>query len=276
MRIYVVIPAHNEGERLTHCLNSIVNQNRLPDRLVLVNDRSTDGSPDLMESFANKYDWIDLVHFEKEGHHGPGSRIIEAFNFGLETLNDDFDVICKFDADLIFPEHYLEKLEQAYTENSKLGMWGGHCAIEKNGKWEREKATGKRHIRGALKSYRKSCFEAIGRLRTSIGWDTLDQLLALYNGWEYEADEQLLVKHLKPTAQSYASNYAANQGQILYKLRLDYFTAMPRALRMAIRKKRLPYFFQAMAAYRRAKRSKVEFLVNEAEGKFIRSKLSVF
>ncbi len=276
MTIFIVIPAHNEEAHIEKCLQSLTDQTRIPDKLILVNDRSTDRTREIMHDYAANHDWIHAHDFNSEGVHGPGSRVIEAFNHGFAQLDNSFDIICKFDADLIFPPGYLELMQSEYQNDHQLGMWGGHCSVEKNGNWELERATGKNHIRGALKSYRKGCFEDMGQLRSSIGWDTVDELLALYHGWQYKADQQILVKHLKPTAKSYSKLFGFNQGTIMYKIRLGLFTTVMRALRMAIRKNRLRYFFQAISGYLESKRMKTDYLVNESEGKFIRSKLSVF
>jgi len=52
-----------------------------------------------------------------------------------------------------------------------------------------EDLTNKDHLRGALKSYRKECFDAIGGLKSSMGWDTVDELLAQYHGWKICTDQ---------------------------------------------------------------------------------------
>ena len=63
-------------------------------------------------------------------------------------------------------------------------MVAGFCYIQKNDEWVLENLTSKDHIRGALKAYRKECFFDIGKLKPSMGWDTVDELLAKYHNWE--------------------------------------------------------------------------------------------
>jgi hypothetical protein len=70
-------------------------------------------------------------------------------------------------------------------------MIAGHCYIEKDGSWVLENLTGKDHIRGALKAYRKKCFQDIGKLKPAMGWDTMDELLALYYNWTFRTDDTL-------------------------------------------------------------------------------------
>ncbi|HLV69655.1 MAG TPA: hypothetical protein VKY34_03025, partial [Xanthomarina sp.] len=217
-----------------------------------------------------KYNWISLVNTTSSDTHLPGSKIIHAFYKGYETLDDDFDVICKFDADLIFPKHYLEQLAFHFKENDKLGMASGFCYIEKNNEWILENLTRKDHIRGALKAYRKACFVQIGKLKPSMGWDTIDELLAKFYGWELLTDETLQVKHLKPTGISYNKASKHLQGEAMYKMRYGFWITLISALKLAYKKRSFKLFKDYMAGFFKAKKEKLPFLVSEEQGQFIR------
>ncbi|MEW4925077.1 glycosyltransferase family 2 protein [Algibacter sp. 2305UL17-15] len=271
MNFYIIIPAHNEAESIGLTLYSLVNQTLKPKKIVVVNDNSSDNTQSVVDGYAQKHDCISLVNCKSSDQHLPGSKIINAFYKGYETLDDNYDVICKFDADLIFPNNYLEQLALHFNKNDTLGMVSGFCYIEKNGDWILENLTRKDHIRGALKAYRKDCFLEIGKLKPSMGWDTVDELLAKYYGWEILTDASLHVKHLKPTGISYnkASKYL--QGEAMYKMRYGFFITLISALKLAYKKGKLSLFKDYMAGFFRAKKEKIEFLVSEDEGKFIRN-----
>ena len=271
MNFYIIIPAHNEEAFISKTLESLVQQTLLPKAVVVVNDNSTDNTQMISEEYATKYEWITVVNSKSSDQHLPGSKIIQAFNKGLASLDDKFDVICKFDADLIFPSHYLEQIAKHFKSNKSLGMASGFCYIEKNNNWILENLTNKDHIRGALKAYTKDCFNQIGQLKPSMGWDTVDELLAKYHDWEILTDETLHVKHLKPTGQSYnkASKYL--QGEAMYKMRYGFLITLIAALKLAYKKGSFKLFRDYMSGYSRAKSNKIEFLVSEAEGKFIRN-----
>ena len=270
MNFYIIIPAHNEEAYIDKTLQSLVEQSHLPKKVVVVNDNSTDNTQSIVEEFAPKYDWITLLNITSSDKHLPGSKIIHAFNKGLETLDEDYDVICKFDADLIFPNNYLETIAKHFENNTKLGMVSGFCYIKKNGEWILENLTNKDHIRGALKAYRKECFKQIGQLKPSMGWDTVDELLAKYHGWNIVTDDTLHVKHLKPTGQSYnkASKYL--QGEAMYKMRYGFSITLISALKLAYKKRSFSLFKDYMFGYFKAKSKKVSFLVSQEEGQFIR------
>lgn len=203
--------------------------------------------------------------------HLPGSKIIKAFNKGLEVLDDDYDVLCKFDADLIFPNNYFEVIAGHFKANEKLGMASGFCYIKKDQNWVLENLTNKDHIRGALKAYRKECFEQIGKLKPSMGWDTVDELLAKYHDWKILTDETLHVKHLKPTGKSYnkASKYL--QGEAMYKMRYGFWITLISALKLAYKKRSFSLFKDYMSGYFKAKSNRIQYLVSADEGKYIRN-----
>lgn len=270
MNFYIVIPAHNEEAYIKQTLESLVTQTLLPKQLVVVNDHSTDKTQQIVERFVSKYNWISLVNTTSSDEHLPGSKIIHAFNKGFETLDDSYDVICKFDADLIFPNNYLEQLAFHFKTNEKLGMVSGFCYIEKNHQWVLENLTRKDHIRGALKAYRKACFEQIGKLKPSMGWDTVDELLAKFYGWEMLTDNSLHVKHLKPTGKNYNKASKHMQGEAMYKMRYGFWITLISALKLAYKKRSFKLFKDYMAGFFKAKNEKLPFLVSEEQGEFIR------
>ncbi|WP_223550925.1 glycosyltransferase family 2 protein [Aestuariivivens sp. NBU2969] len=270
MNFYIVIPAHNEASVIGLTLDSLLNQTLLPKKLVVVNDNSTDSTKDIVKDYTEKHAWITLVNSKSSNEHLPGSKIINAFYKGYNTIDEDYDVICKFDADLIFPPNYLECLAVHFNSSPNLGLTSGFCYVEKNGQWVLENLTRKDHIRGALKAYRKDCFIQIGKLKPSMGWDTVDELLAKFYGWKIITDESLHVKHLKPTGASYNKNSKYLQGEAMYKMRYGFLITLISALKLAFKKKKLQLFKDYMGGYFKAKKEGLEFLVTEEQGQFIR------
>ena len=271
MNFYIVIPAHNEASSIALTINALAAQTLLPKKVVIVNDNSTDQTEAIVSRLQKEYNWLELVNNTSSNKHLPGTKIINAFYKGFNTLDDHYDVICKFDADLIFPNHYLERIATHFKNDEKLGMAAGFCYIEKNNTWVLENLTNKDHIRGALKAYRKDCFKQIGQLKPSMGWDTVDELLAKYYNWTILTDETLQVKHLKPTGISYNKAAKHMQGASMYKMRYGFAITLISALKLAYKKRNTKLFFNYMSGYYKAKKDKVDFLVSKKEGQFIRS-----
>ncbi|HSP12345.1 MAG TPA: glycosyltransferase family 2 protein [Salegentibacter sp.] len=269
MKFYIVIPAHNEAEFIGETLQSLMAQSLPAKKIVVVNDGSTDATAEIVQKFSEEHPEISLVSNLKQDPHEPGAKVVKAFKLGLKSLDENYDIICKFDADLIFPENYLEKLAFHFKKPA-VGMAGGFCSILKNDSWVLENLTGKDHIRGALKAYKKDCFEAIGGLKTEMGWDTVDELLAQYHGWIIKTDKSLLVKHLKPTGKNYPKTSNFKQGESFYRLRYGLLISLIASGKLALKKGKLSFFSDYLQGYFKAKEEKKPFLVNEEEGRFIR------
>lgn len=270
MDFYIVIPAHNEEEVIALMLTSLVDQTYLPKKVVVVDDNSTDNTLTIVEGYAKTYDWISVVQSTSSDLHIPGSKVIDTFYKGFETLVDNYDVICKFDADIILPDNYLERISTLFKMNKITGIAGGLVYIKKNDEWVYESIANKNHIRGPIKAYRKACFNQIGGLKRSIGWDTVDVLLAQYNGWKVVTDKTLIVRHLKPTGANYTKSSKYLQGEALYKMRYGFTITLLTALKMAIKKKSLSVFINYLMGFFKANSNKLDFIVTKEEGQFIR------
>ncbi|WP_111880010.1 glycosyltransferase family 2 protein [Aequorivita sp. CIP111184] len=270
MNIYIVIPAHNEETYLSKTLQSLVEQTFLPKKIIVVNDASTDGTQKIIDQFSEKYSFIEGVLHISKAMHEPGSKVINAFYNGFEKLDTNFDIICKYDADLIFPKNYLEKIDAIFQDDPSVGMVGGFCYIEKDGEYILENLTNKDHIRGALKAYRKKCFEQINGLKNAIGWDTVDETLAQYHGWKIITDNSLHVKHLKPTGKFYAKAARYRYGEAFYKMRYGFWLTTIASAKLSSKKNSLQFFMDSLKGYSKAKKEKIDFIVSESEGKFIR------
>ena len=271
MNFYIVIPCHNEAEFIKQTLDSLVAQTLPPKKVVVVNDQSTDDSEQIISAFAKAHSFIELLNTTSSDIHLPGSKVIQAVQKGINTLDEDYDIFCKFDADLIFPVNYLETIAHEFEKNPRIGMAGGFCYVEKDGDWVLENLTNKDHIRGALKAYRKECFKEIGGLKPAMGWDTIDELLAKYYNWQVITNDTLHVKHLKPTGNTYNKAAQFKQGEAFYGMRYGFWLTLIASIKLANRKGNLLLTKDYLRGYFRAKRSKKDHLVSTQEGTFIRN-----
>lgn len=271
MKYYIIIPTFNEEKFISLTLQSLVEQTVLPSKVVVVNDSSTDKTREIVQSFVEKYTFISLVNKTSEAIHLPGSKVIQAFNKGLETIDDHFDFIVKADADLIFPSNYFETISTHFESNARVGMAGGFCYIEKNGEWVLENLTDKDHIRGAIKAYRKETFNQIGGLKPEMGWDTVDEMLCKFYNWKVVTDSSLQVKHLKPTGANYNQATRFKQGEAFYRLGYGFWITAIASLKLALLKKKPFLFFDYLKGFWKAKRAKKRLLVTAEQAKFIRN-----
>jgi len=271
MNYYIVIPAYNEEAFIALTLQSLVEQTVLPKKIVVVNDNSTDKTVEIVTAFTKEHSFISLVNKTSSAVHLPGSKVIQAFHKGFETLDNNYDIIVKLDADLIFPSNYFETIIEHFQSDSKIGMVGGFCYIEKNGDWILENLTDKEHIRGALKAYRKETFKQIGGLKPAMGWDTVDELLCKFYNWKVVTDSSLKVKHLKPTGANYNKTARYKQGEAFYSLGYGFWITAIASAKLAMMKKKPLLFLDYIKGFWMAKLAKKPLLVTEEQAQFIRN-----
>ena len=271
MKVCIIIPVFNEQDFITESVKSLIDQTIKPAEVIYVNDSSTDNSRNIIKNLIGKYEWIRVIDHKSVQEHVPGSKVIEAFNFGLKNLETQFDIICKFDGDIILPKNYIEKIIEIFNKKEKVGIAGGNLYILKNRKWIYENIAAKTHVRGPIKAYRAECFNDINALKSSIGWDTVDVLLAQKKGWLIYTDKDLIVKHLKPTGQKYSLNSKMLQGESLYKMRFGFILSILSLLKSSLNNYSISRLFFGLMGYFVSFLKQKKFIVTEQEGVFIRN-----
>jgi len=270
MHICVVIPAHNEAKYICDCLYSFVHQTEPPEELIVVDDNSTDATYELALGFAKDHPWIKVVQHASSSEHLPGEKVVRAFNYGLENSSNEYDLIGKFDADIILPSNYFEQMRNHFKSNWLLGMCSGLLYIQKNEKWVYETIANQQHVRGPIKLYFRHVFELMGGLRPGVGWDTVDTLLCQYHDFEVKTDPELRVKHLRPTGHGYSAKSYAAKGEALYKMRYGLPLTKLALFKMAWQAKSVKLYGQGVFGYLRAWSKRIPRFVNTEEGQFIR------
>lgn len=270
MQVSIILPFHNEAAHLKRTLDSFVAQHRRPDLLLLVNDSSTDESPKIAEAFARAHPFIKLIHRSGDHSKSPGAKVIHAFNFGLLTLKG-YDLIGKFDADILLPPTYFETCIRAFEQQPHLGIYSGLLYIKRNEQLQYEAVANTDHVRGPLKLYSKSCFQDIGGLVPCLGWDSIDTLLAEARGFKVETNPGLIVEHMRPTNDEYATkDYYLKRGESYYQIGYDLFISLMSALKMAWRKRSLSLFILLFRGYCRASQKGLRLVDDQAQRDLLR------
>ena len=266
--ISIIVPFFNEEAYLENFTNALVTQTYAFTELILVDDGSTDASLSIANALASTHKSIRVITTATTSVHQPGQKVVHAFDRGFNALLQPWDIICKFDADIIFPPHYLETMASSFSNDSNLGMFSGVLTTYLNGIWELENIS-TQHVRGPVKSYSKSCFHAIGGLRPALGWDTLDELLALYKGFTIKIDDTLRAKHLRPTGYRYSHRLAKAKGEVFYNLGYGLLLGTLACIKWAHlqRCSLVKVLFGFFGVWLKSKSK----LVSKAEGKFIRT-----
>jgi poly-beta-1,6-N-acetyl-D-glucosamine synthase len=197
---YVVIsPVRNEAEHLDEVIAAVVAQTVPPAEWVLVNDGSTDATAAIAERWAARFSWIRVVHRTDRGGRSQGTGVMEAFYDGFNTLRTvDWQYLVKLDGDIVVSPTYFERCFAEFVADPKLGIGGGTVDHLDNGH-ARTEGHPRFHVRGATKIYRRPCWEGLGGLIKSPGWDTVDELKAHFLGWDTRTFPDLRVMHRRIT-----------------------------------------------------------------------------
>jgi len=190
-------------------LDSVARQTVLPALWVVVDDGSTDETPLILESYAQKLPFLRVVRRVDRGARSVGPGVIEAFYHGLDTVDlDAFDYLCKLDLDLDLPPRYFELLMQRMEAEPRLGTCSGkpYAVDAKTGELSPELSGDEMSV-GMTKFYRVSCFREIGGFVRQVMWDGIDCHRCRMRGWTARSidDEPLRFQHLRPMGSSHKS-----------------------------------------------------------------------
>lgn len=231
---YVIIsPCRNEAEYMKNTLDSVVKQTIKPNLWVIVDDGSTDTSPDILREYAEKYPFIKIVTRENRGHRSVGPGVIEAFYHGYDAVDvSQFEFVCKFDLDLDLPPRYFEILIKRMNENQRIGTCSGKAYFKDKitGNLISEKCGDEMSV-GMTKFYRRTCFEEIGGFVRQVMWDGIDCHKCRQLGWiAVSWDEpELRFIHLRPMGSSQKGIFTGRMrhgfGQYFMGTGLVYMTA---------------------------------------------------
>jgi glycosyltransferase involved in cell wall biosynthesis len=191
-------------------LDSVINQSIRPAKWIIIDDGSTDRTPEILGEYRQQHPWIDVVTRTDRGRRAVGPGVVDAFYAGYSIINpEEYDYLCKLDLDLRLPPRYFEILMERMSADPRIATCSGKCYMEENGRLVSERHADDVSI-GATKFYRVSCFKAIGGFVREVMWDGIDCHRCRMNGWiACSWDEpELRFIHLRPEGSSQKSIYA--------------------------------------------------------------------
>ena len=203
----LISPARNEAEYIRQTLDSVLAQTVLPKRWIIIDDGSTDETPQILREYATNNDFIEVHSRTDRGRRALGGGVVEVFNQGLELLGDDpVEFVCKLDVDLKLPPRYFELLLDEMARDERLGSVSGKpyfCAgdVLRDLKSER---IGDDVSAGMTKFYRRAFLDDIGGLVRGLIWDGIDCYRGRMLGWRSRSieDPELRFIHLRPMGSS--------------------------------------------------------------------------
>ena len=113
----IIVPVYNVENYLRRCLNTVVNQTLDSSifEIIIIDDKSTDGSVQIEEEFAVKYSNIRLIKLDK---NTPGGAGIPS-NIGIKLAKGDYIGFVDSD-DFVEPFMFEEMLKKAILNEADL------------------------------------------------------------------------------------------------------------------------------------------------------------
>jgi glycosyltransferase involved in cell wall biosynthesis len=184
MNYVLVSPARNEARFIRRTLDSVVAQTLLPLRWVIVDDGSTDETAAVVQEYADRFPWIELVRRPRNVERSFAGKV-HAFNAGFERVQSlDFEVLGNLDADLSFDPDYLQFLLEKFAADPHLGV-AGTPFLEEGYDSAKDSFEGQNHVAGGCQMFRRACFEDIGGYvpNRAGGIDWIAVTTARMKGW---------------------------------------------------------------------------------------------
>jgi glycosyltransferase involved in cell wall biosynthesis len=206
---YIIItPAYNEAEYIERTIKSVLAQSVLPYKWVIIDDGSTDGTANIIQQYAEKYEWIQYIYREKEPSQSYYSSNVYAIMTGFKQVKSiNFDFLAVLDADISLPKDYYEQIFDRFRQDERLGIASGVYKDLINGKLY-SVLNDRRSTPKAIQVFRKVCFEQIGGYLPLKygGEDTCSCIMVRMNGWKSWSFPELCVVHNKPAGTGHSGN----------------------------------------------------------------------
>lgn len=125
-KLSVIVPVYNSEEEIRDCLDSLVEQTEKDIEIIVIDDKSTDNSLEIVKSYGRKYPNIRI--YQNERNLGQG----ETRNRGIEVATGDYIAFLDSD-DYVNPGMYEELLQVATKYNNPELITTGIVFVKEDG-----------------------------------------------------------------------------------------------------------------------------------------------
>lgn len=112
-KVSVIIPTYNSWNTLKSCIASIQNQTLKPKEIIVVNNGSTDGTPENVEEQFPKVKLINLV---------ANTGVTGGRNTGINKADSTSDYLFFFDHDMVADKNMLSELIKIAEDIKEVGI----------------------------------------------------------------------------------------------------------------------------------------------------------
>jgi glycosyltransferase involved in cell wall biosynthesis len=123
MNLSLIIPTYKRYNDLPRLFNSIQKQDKQPEEIILVI------GPKDYESLEIAKEWAKTLP-QMEIYEAAKPSVIHSLNLGLSKANNN--IICLLDDDVELPSDWAVKIRKAFSENKRMGAFGGRDYLQNN------------------------------------------------------------------------------------------------------------------------------------------------
>jgi glycosyltransferase involved in cell wall biosynthesis len=116
--VSIVIPAYNEENTIRPCLLAAILQTVAASEIIVVDNRSTDATADMVRAVQAEYPDAPIVYLQQNEEQG----LVPTRNFGLDRAQGA--VIGRIDADSVIEPNWVEEVQKAFREPSVAAATG--------------------------------------------------------------------------------------------------------------------------------------------------------
>jgi len=225
---YIIITAcKNEEDNLPKLIESVLAQTVKPVLWVIIDDGSTDRTPEILEKAKKTYKWIKSIRLGSStrdlGLHY-ANILRKGFEFAIEYCKRNeinYEYLANIDGDIILEYVFFENLIAEFEKDPLLGVASGgiyHYVGEElvcTNARESEPS-------GANLMIRKKCFEECGGIPLSYAVDSAFNTKAKLRGWKTRCFNNIIAIEIRDTstAEGYWKGYVF-KGKAAYYLNFN-------------------------------------------------------
>jgi glycosyltransferase involved in cell wall biosynthesis len=202
---YVLMTAaYNEAAHIERTIQSVLCQTVPPKRWVIVSDNSADRTDEIVQSYAEKHNFIKFLRITRDAGHSFGAKVI-ALHRGEELLRDvEYEFIGNLDGDISLESTYFEELINGMIATRAIGIASGFVHEDDGTGFHSRWSNTPDNVPHAAQLIRRDCYEAIGGYAVLKygGEDWYAQTCAKMKGWQVASFPQLIVFHHRCTGGS--------------------------------------------------------------------------
>jgi glycosyltransferase involved in cell wall biosynthesis len=213
----------NEEKNIRRTATSLLNLDYKLHELVIVDDGSTDKTPQILKELAKDHPEITVLTREKRGFSAVATPYLtETWNTALKYITTrEFDFLLVNDGDTILTKDYLTRLIAHFEEDPKLGVICGNDPRE---------PISLNHARNAGRLIRSEIIYKMKKYAPVHGPDTFLLLFSWYLGYSTRHDPKLHYTLQRPSGQA-NKKYNLSHGRGMKDMGYNWIFALNRGIR---------------------------------------------